>query len=74
MEFAFEVRLDLSGDAKLQWGKDVLLERGIFKDGQVWVTEQYQLDHYVDAPQRDLALGKHTLEIPLRDDVKRAQR
>ena len=52
--FTLVLDLELGGNFKVQWGKEVLLERGPFFDGDFYPVEVYTLDSYVDAPERDL--------------------
>jgi len=53
--FTLGLNLELGGDFKVQWGKKVLLERGVFLNGDFYPTEVYTLDQYVDAPERSLS-------------------
>ncbi len=52
--FSAALKLNVSGDYKVQWGKEVLLERGVFLGGNFLSEELYGLDPYVDAPERTL--------------------
>ena len=52
--FTAVLELEIGGEFKVQWGKDVLLERGVVRGGAFYPLETYTLDAYVDAPERDL--------------------